>query len=215
VLYGKEVSVTILLLSFLHKQGTINDARLKAMFKSLKEGTLLRHINTYHCPINNSWYNGENIFNILLEAYLERAVPQANREMSVEVFLSYLQKYYNANKNYCVDVLTSDFILPLLEKSISDTRVEDVLKDWGVITKGFNYENYEDSWRLSDGYCCSDCDGCLGEYKRSRWRNHIEDEYKSFVQSLAKTMKTYKKHDKNPHDYLDSLKSEIVFNDWY
>lgn len=56
--------VILLVLSCLHHEKKISDAKLKGQFQALRKGTLQRKKNTYHCTINNSWYNDENITEI-------------------------------------------------------------------------------------------------------------------------------------------------------
>jgi hypothetical protein len=160
--------VVFLIITHLHLQGKINDDKMKAMFLGLKKGTLLRNVNTYHCKINDTWYNDESMFTILCNVYNDVCI---RKDLDIEVVLTYLNKFLNANRNYCINYIYIEFIVPLFN-NLSDEKNVKLLKTFEL--KGFNvnYISYEEADRrgdLENGYCCSDCDGCLGEYKRSRY----------------------------------------------
>ena len=66
-----------------------------------------------------------------------------------------------------------------------------------------SYEQMDNYGRLSDGYCCSDCDGCLGEYKRRRYRDIVGPETKHITE--IKSYLNSQKNDsgrRNPHNRL-------------
>ena len=150
--------VVFLIITHLHLQGKINDAKMKAMFSSLKKGTLLRKVNTHHCKINNRWYSDEGIFGILCKAYNEVCV---RKDLDIEVVLKYLNKFLNANRNYCINYIYIEFILPLFN-NLSNERNVKLLKTFELKTFNVNYVSYEEADRagsLDSGYCCSDCDG--------------------------------------------------------
>lgn len=187
--------VVFLIITHLHLQGKINDKKMQAMFSSLKKGTLLRKVNTYHCKINNRWYNDEGMFSILCEVYNEVCI---RKDLDIEVVLKYLNKFLNANRNYCINYIYIEFILPLFN-NLSDPKNVKLLKTFELKKFNVNYVSYEEADKrgdLSFGYCCADCDGCLGEYKRSRY------EYNYSRPSNIKEMKQYFV------DELNSLKTK-------
>lgn len=187
--------VLFLIITHLHLQNKINDAKMKAMFSSLKKGTLQRKVNTYHCKINDKWYNDEGMFGILCEAYNEVCV---RKDLDIETVLTYLNKFLNANRNYCINYIYIEFIVPLFS-NLGDEKSVKLLKTFELKNFNVNYVSYEEADRngyLSSGYCCSDCDGCLGEYKRSRYN------YRYNQPSNIKEMKQYF------IDYLNSLKTK-------
>lgn len=181
--------VVFLIIVHLHLQGKINDKKMKAMFYSLKKGTLLRKINTHYCKINNKWYQDEGMFSILCEAYNEVCV---RKDLDIEVVLKYLNKFLNANRNYCINYIYIEFILPLFN-NLSDPKNIKLLKTFELKNFNINYVSYEEADRrgdLSFGYCCEDCDGCLGEYKRHRYNydynkpSNIKEMKQHFINEL-------------------------------
>lgn len=197
--------VVFLIITHLHIQSKINDEKMKAMFKSLKNETLLRKVNTHHCKINNKWYNDEEMFTILCEVYNEVCV---RKDLDIETVLKYLNKFLNGNRNYCINYIYIEFILPLFS-NLSDPKNVKLLKTFEVKTFNVNYISYEEADErgdLSFGYCCEDCDGCLGEYKRSRY------EYNYNRPSNIKQMKQYFIDELNSLKTKDYKKSPYQLN---
>lgn len=54
----------LLILSLLHIEGKITDQKLKGQFAALRNGTLQAPKRTYHCDINDQWYNSEPVSDI-------------------------------------------------------------------------------------------------------------------------------------------------------
>lgn len=193
--YISNKAVLFLIITHLHIQNKINDARMRAMFLSLKKDTLIRRVGTYHCKINDRWYSDEGMYDILLEVYNDICV---RRDLDIEIVLTYLNKFLNANRNYCINYIYIEFIVPLFNNLDYYKNVQ-LLKTFELKNFNVNYVSYEDADRngdLSDGYCCSDCDGCYSEYKRSRYN------YRYNMPSNIKQMKQYF------IDELNSLKTK-------
>jgi len=187
---------TILLISFLHHYKKINDEKLKAMFKSLREGKLLRRINTYHCKINGKWYNDESMSSILLECYHELCPKE---DMTLEAFLKYLNLYYNKNKNYCIDVVYFSYIEPFIER-FEQYPNKQIIKGFGVATdvEILTFEQADDRYDLSLGFCCEDCDGDERQYKENRYQYYY---YEQAKKDLKKKFKQFLLNKKNPSCY--------------
>lgn len=191
--------IAVLIISFLHHNKKINDDRLNAMFKSLRKGTLLRFINTYHCRINDKWYSDERMLQILCEVYYDTCPVT---ELTLDEFLKYLNLYLNANKNYCINWVYSKLVEPLIYCK------SDRLKSFGIDIEIPTYEDFERKesnrgYSLGFGFCCEDCDGDYGQYKYNQYEyrllNKIVDETKAKVKSFLLSKKT---HQKNPYDFL-------------
>lgn len=206
--------VVFLIITHLHVQGKINDEKLKAMFKSLKNGTLIREINTYHCKINNKWYDSEDMFTILCEVYNEVCI---RKDLDIEVVLKYLNKFLNANRNYCINYIYIEFLLPLFN-NLCDSKNVKLLKTFELKDFNVNYISYEDADRsgsLSSGYCCEDCSGCLEEYKRIRYEynynrpSDIKEMKQYFIDALNK-LKT-KNYKKSPFQLDSEMTHKIMY----
>ena len=138
--------VVFLIITHLHIQSKINDEKMKAMFKSLKNETLLRKVNTHHCKINNRWYNDEEMFTILCEVYNEVCV---RKDLDIETVLKYLNKFLNGNRNYCINYIYIEFILPLFN-NLSDPKNVKLLKTFELKTFNVNYISYEEADERGD-----------------------------------------------------------------
>lgn len=208
--------IVFMLICFLYKQKRINRQSMCALFAHLRANKLLRKIKTYHCPINNKWYHDEYMFNILLDAYDNGRPKEREREMSIEEFISYLQLYHNKNRNYCINLLATSFILPLLKEAINSIAAESILKDWGILKsdQSFDYETVEDKWDLGFGHCCEDCDGNIETYKKYRWRDKVIYFYQEIAKEVFAKLKAMKKENKREIDYLDTIQLNINFYEY-
>jgi hypothetical protein len=204
-----------LIITHLHLQNKINDAKMKSMFKSLKAGTLIRKINTYHCKINNRWYNDESMFNVLCHVYEDICI---RKDLDIEVVLKYLNKFLNANRNYCINYIYLEFILPLFG-NLEDTNNVKLLKTFELKSFNVNYVSYEEAdmrGDLSFGYCCSDCSGCLGEYKRNQYQyrynkpSNIKQMKQYFINELN-SLKT-KNYKKSPYQLSSETESNCFWD---
>jgi len=171
---------TILILINLHVNGLINDEKLNALFKQYRNKTLIKQVNTYHCKINNQWYSCTNTFEVYQDCY-----QLCNKiDFDLELCLKYFNLLLNKNRNYCIDHLYFTYIKPIIDTIDYNY---DLLNKLDVFdNKVMSYEKFADTWEATSGYCCSDCDGCLGEYKRSRYRNYIGYDIKSKTENEVK-----------------------------
>lgn len=192
--------IAILAVFKLHHDKIINDDRLKAYCAQYRNNTLVRKINTYHCRINNEWYNDTSSFEPLMDSYFHKC---DGVDLPVDVLLGYLNKLLNRNKNYCIDHLYFTYYKPIINQC--DAPSDIAFSSFNHDLDFPSYEYLDSKGILSSGYCCRDCDGCLGEYKRNayrsyigyNWREKIDTEVKKFL--ISKKTKEYYK---NPHNLL-------------
>lgn len=189
--YSKEImnnsnidyrNVAILAIFHMHNQEIINDQKLKSYCKSYHRGTLIRKINTFHCKIIDRWYNDESTFQIIMTAFFEKCQLE---DMSIEKLLFYINKLMNKNKNFCVDHLYFSFIDPIISNLNNELNIQ-LLPLMGIETNFISYDTADRNGNLSSGYCCKDCDGCLSEYKRSRYNNLLGWNWKSKLKDEVK-----------------------------
>ncbi len=158
-----------LIICFMEKKGMINKERRKSMFHSLREDRLLRFINTYHCKINDKWYNSESMIDILMDVIGKSSEKSAN--LSLDEVLAYANLFLNKNRNYCIDWLYESIIKPCVQSARYEYKgAENILAEFGlkIHEKYIPYRDFE-----PHGYCCEDCDVEYGEYKASQYRAEI------------------------------------------
>ncbi len=175
--------ICLVIIVNLHLQGKINDHKRNSMIRSLRNGTLLRKVNTHHCTINNKWYNDEGIFSVLCDAYRDVCKRQ---DLTVREFLPYIKLYTSKNWNYSLNFIFYEFISPLLDNLNIDRNVK-MLRKFNIKdleTKVLTYEEADRKGGLGRGYCCEDCDGCYTQYKRSRYEYNYDKYNKKEVADL-------------------------------
>jgi len=173
----------LLILIFLYKAEKINRQRFLALSKQIKENKMDRRVNTFHCTINDKWYNDERMLDIYLDV-LHTLAP--NIEIDFKDFLPYLMLHTGKGRNYTIDWFFYEYIEPLINYYESCGSYFSV-NEWGIkqalgamqsfeinFSKSImkSYEKWEDSFG-GDGYCCDDCDGDYGDYCRSRYVSYV------------------------------------------
>lgn len=117
--YLEDEIVILLILSGLYEKDIITLTKLKGQLKSLKDNKLQQYKKTYHCTINDKWYNDEparKVFKNLYEQYkLEH--------ISIIKLIEVIQLYTNKNYNYSIDFIISN-IFPRLLNSFSNRQGE-------------------------------------------------------------------------------------------
>ena len=111
------------------------------------------------------------MYDILLDVYNEVC---ERKDIELDVFLKYLNLYLNKNKNYCIDFVYFNLVEPLIKRFRYDNSLAK-LRSFGASEMDLSIVTYEEADRtrdLSSGYCCRDCDGCLSEYKHSRYESY-------------------------------------------
>lgn len=99
----------LLVLAGLHYHKKITDEKLKGQFKALREGTLQRNKNTYHCEITDNWYNNEPVLEIFQDCIDEKGLTA----IPFNDFIKYISRFENKNYNYALNVFGSEYIMPL------------------------------------------------------------------------------------------------------
>lgn len=199
-----KTDVAVLLISMLHLEGKINDDKLNAMFASLRKKTFLRGINTHYCKINSKWYSDTDMFSIIMDVYSNMTLT---KEMTLDMFLKYLNKYHNKNKNFCLDVMYFNYIEPLIDNLDTYPHYQ-ILKGFDVLDgEVLSYEDADNKYSLGQGHCCEDCDGDYEQYKQSRYEYYYKND---MIKTLKTKSKVYllnlKTHQKNP---IDRLKTDM------
>jgi len=162
----------------LHYNGLINDESLKGLFRNLRNKTLDRRVNTYHCKINDQWYNDETMFNILSEVLNDSYITKP--EIDITEFIKYVQQYLSKNKNYCLDYIYYQFVKPYINNYGNSNILKYILSF--KINMDVNSIDYEPT----GCYCCEDCDGLYSDYKRSNYNFNVVRENKKIIETSIK-----------------------------
>lgn len=105
--YSIDVEYLILLaLAGLHHNKKITDEKLKGQFKALREGTLQKMKNTYHCDINDRWYSDDPPLVIFDDCILDLNI----NTIPYKEFINYIKQYKNCNYNYALNVFGSEYL---------------------------------------------------------------------------------------------------------
>lgn len=129
---------------------------------------------------------------MLVEAFWD--VSGRVKPMEFEDVIKYTNLYLNKPRNYCIDWLETNIINPLLE-DYNQTNLTKIVRSFGVLPENdvLTFEEADQKYNLSSSYCCKDCDGCLGEWKRREYERYYMHDIKSKVKKIFK-------------DYLQSKK---------
>lgn len=197
-------NATLLLVACMHHHKIITYNKLKGLIQALRSEDWKYHRKLYHNNIDNSWHYDTNIIDILLE--------NCPKELDIDVLVfikEYVQLYLNVPYNYAVDFTYSSYF-HYAEYNLDQERFTTFLKNCSpeMFKDVLSYEEVEWRYELSDGYCCSDCDGCLGEYKRRRYESrygHSKQELLNRVKDYFKTIRKPNPHRKGTMAYHQLL----------
>lgn len=192
-LLQKEATL-FLIIVFLHENKTISREKMMGMLGSLRKGDMTRHINTYHCTINDKWYKDENMFDVMMDVFNKTDI---SRKIELEDFIKYVNIYINKPRNYCIDYIYSNFIKNAIDtySNYNHLAVQELFSQFEVSFSNIQLTKYRDY--EPTGYCCDDCDGDYEQYKSYRFENYVIDENKkeykkAFASFLLSKRKIYK-----------------------
>lgn len=134
----------LLILATLHYEEKITDAKLKGQFQALRKGTLQKKKRTYHCTLNDRWYNNETAHDIFSEV-CEDMRP---KKIPFKKFLEYIQLFEGANYNYALNVFGSKYLYPIFNSWDPEYHVKDFYNyaDFaipGVVISDYSHYCYE------------------------------------------------------------------------
>lgn len=203
--------LALLIIANLHVNKKISDEKMKGMIASLRKGIFVRFVKTYHCKINDKWYNDENTLDIYKEVFNELC-PKS--DLTVDQFIPYINLLINKNKNYCIDHIYYQYVKPLIKNTEYWGSV-DKLKSFDI--KGLDrivlsYEDADSKYSLGSGHCCEDCDGDYEDYKRMKYEYLYKKESDKYLKQLFKyhlfNLKTDSKF-RNPNEKLKLSDAEF------
>jgi len=206
----KDISVIMLCILFHNKKISRERfvARMKqydVLAKNSSSPMICRRLGTYKSEILDRWYNDTS----LTAVYVDEVVETCNStDLKIEDYLKYLNIGFNRNRNYCVDYIAFNIFKKIIHHWDKNWAY-DFLTRCGLKDLNLSYISFEEADRrydLSFGYCCDDCDGCLRQYKESRYHflyeKDSEGELRNAFKDAFLSMKT---HLKNPKEKLTTL----------
>lgn len=190
--------LSIILLCLMYHNGLLTRKQISKYFLKYTDGSVLsRKINTYHSKISNKWYNDVSFTYILFDTCMNHCT---DTEVSIPRMIEILNIGFNKNHNWCLNYLTFNILHRIIGYAYDNDNYT-ILKWFKLNLNLVSYEEADEHYDLSCGYCCSDCDGCLGEYKRSRYRMYYKNDDKSvIIQKLNSELIKFRKHLRNPND---------------
>lgn len=174
ILYHNNKITTQQLAIYLHRHSSIN--------KNKDEIVLDRWLNTYKSPISGLWYNDVTYLTALYGDYQDAVC--VDLDISVEQYLKYLNIGFNRNRNWCLNYMANNWIKPYF-------YYLDKLKWFGF--EYMTFEEADDYHNLGSGYCCSDCDGCLRQYKESRYKDRYAPDMDDIKEYIINELRQYAK----------------------
>lgn len=163
---------------------------------------LNRRIRTCHSVFDGEWYDDVNFITLVANA-TQKSTLDFN--ISTEDILKYLNIGFSKNKNWCVNYIALSWIKPLIHKAFSydNYLCQQLVKEFDISVDFMTLEEADRKYDLDSGYCCSDCDGCRGEYKRSRYESYYKPEKSKIFDTFREELMKYQSHQKNPHNALE------------
>ena len=187
--------VVLIMIIFWHKNNLISRERMISMFKNLREGKLLRKINTYHCPINDTWHSDESMYTVLKEVFFDTYKKMTVTTMELEEFIKYVQLYDSKPRNYSIDYIYTNIVRPFIDRYKYDSNPSfEQLKSFDINFSDVEFVSRGNYHGSSFGYCCEDCSGDYDEYMDRQYeREVVESNKKGFESSLKAAMRGYRK----------------------
>lgn len=196
-----------LIVTFLYHSGIINRQKLLALYKARREGTLERKVKTYHCKINNKWYDDTGTYTIYKDVYQE--FRSQIQDIEFKDLITTMLLYNAKPKNYCIDWFFYNIIEPILDKyqssgnygffdEYSNNNCIQMLKSFDIPFEKANSKTFDEWERTAStyGYCCEDCSGDFDEYMRNQYHSYVTSgNDKAFREDFSKGLNKLKSPD--------------------
>jgi hypothetical protein len=202
---NQDLSVIMLCILFHNKKISRERfvARMQQYFKTKDSYIMIsRRLGTYKSELLNRWYSDISLTNVYVEEVFETCTCN---DLTIEDYLKYLNIGFNRNRNFCIDFIAFSVFRKVIHHWDKNWAY-DFLTSCGIKDLNLSYLSYEEADRnydLSFGYCCEDCDGCLRQYKESRYDYlYKNDAEKELTEKFRDIFMNMKKHLKNPNEKL-------------
>lgn len=193
----EDKALSVIMLCILYHNKKIN----RASFLARMQVDNTRKVNTYKSKVLNEWFQDTKLIDILIQ----EAQTCSERDLTFEQIFTYLNLGMNRGKNFIVDFIVFSFFEPMLnnlDSYYSDNVLNFINASKVIEIEPMTYDYADSHYDLSSGYCCDDCDGCINEYKRSRYQYNYKMDEKEIKDKLKKAFLPLKTHLKNPNDKL-------------
>lgn len=193
----EDKALSVIMLCILYHNKKIS----RASFLARMQVDNTRRVGTYKSKVLDEWFQETQLIDILIQ----EAETCDEKNLTFENYFTYLNLGMNRGRNFLVDFLVFSIFEPILNRysSYDSDKLFNFINASKVINlEPMTYEYADSHYDLSSGYCCSDCDGCLGAYKRSRYECNYKMDESEIREALKKVFLPLKTHLKNPHDKL-------------
>lgn len=143
----------LLALYILYENGNITYPKLLGQIRALNKGTLLKRKNTYHCSINDKWYDCESMVSIFDEIIYNLPKYSYIKEINLDSFVKILMLQNNKGYNYSLNYLIVNYIYPLLDKWNSNNDYKLYFAEYiGYMDSDWN--NIRKDKYVDECWCC-------------------------------------------------------------
>jgi len=104
----EEETVALIVLTGLYENGEISYDKLKGQIQSLRKGALTKYKRTYHCTINDKWYNDESFMTVFEDLFKYKSISYIK-------FIEVIQLFNGKNYNYAINYIVKNVFEPLLK----------------------------------------------------------------------------------------------------
>lgn len=110
-------------LAMYYHHGKITEEKYKGQIRSLRAGNLQKSKGTYHCALNDRWYDHESAHSVFREVLdnLDKNYMYVTGDQLIETIMLYTGKNYN----FAVNVLYEEYVKKMLEHWSNYTHWED------------------------------------------------------------------------------------------
>lgn len=200
---SKEKEYALLVYAFLHKTGVITDEKLKGALSTIRTGKFFRRLRTYHCQIQNRWYDSESTDSLLTD--LVDYFDLKYKIMTVDELVEYVRLLHNKNYNWCINYIYEQYY----KKPLQDVTDYNYYRYNNVLVHIDQYLKIEEHSRESSGYddCCCCCGCCSNSYYYDDYkRRYYREEAVRITKQLVQMFNNKKKGRWNLAPYqLESL----------
>lgn len=188
--------ISMLMLCILYHNEKISRKSFTARMNA--EQSLERKLNTYKSIVLDKWFQDTCITDVLVQEVEDTCTE---RDLTIEQYFKYLNIGLSRNRNWCVNFIAFNVFKAMVNRDL-DHAYRFIKESKLIEISPISYEEADRMYDLRSGYCCEDHDGCLEEYKRSRYHYNYRLNEKDVMKQLYDVFIKMKTHLKNPEDKL-------------
>lgn len=135
-------------LAIYYHNGLISEAKYKGQLKSLRDGNLQKFKGTYHCELNDRWYEHESARSVF-----EQVLDDINYEyITADKLIATIMLYLNKNYNFAVNIFFDQYLRPMIDRWAKGYWSSNNFSYANSLNLDLDIERVRES-----GYCCWEC----------------------------------------------------------